>query len=171
MSATSAGSKTPPPSSGTRQRKDATQKEVTSSEKVRDKSTAKTYLEALSVLIPGERVDIPALSTALHHMAQSTSTKQTLQLGMRAVAILMAETAREEETQEVARKIAEQLVLPTDQIQSTVMEARALMKEIHKTAQEMKEAQATTLKSIAETLQAIGKTTTYASVTATHWQH
>ncbi|KIJ42760.1 hypothetical protein M422DRAFT_254226 [Sphaerobolus stellatus SS14] len=94
------------------------------------------------------------------------ATKQTIQLGMRAVAILMVEVARKEETMELARKIVEQMAIPTDQMQNTVTEARALTKEIQKATQDIKEMQEKTLKNLTEALQVIGKPTTYASVTA-----
>ncbi|KIJ24349.1 hypothetical protein M422DRAFT_56436 [Sphaerobolus stellatus SS14] len=161
------------PTPATRARmKELSQKEDTPQKmKARDVPTAKECLEAQNMVIVGDQYTIQSLSTALLHLSQTAGVKTNLMDGMRAVAILMVEAAKVTETGDIARRIVEQMVLPTDQLESTIEEARTIAKEIHHATKEMREERSKTLKGLAEAMSALGTTATakatYATVAAT----
>ncbi|KIJ25077.1 hypothetical protein M422DRAFT_273998 [Sphaerobolus stellatus SS14] len=166
MSTTSKEASTPPPSSGTRNRKDATIKEDSQKGRIKDIRTAKAFLEGLSVIIIGEKVTIQTLILALQHLAQSTGAKQTLQDGMKAVALLLAVANDTEGTDELARKVAERIKSSNGQGQNTLEGTSEVVLEIRKATQEMKDERKKTFQGLAMVLGALEKTPTYAEVTA-----
>ncbi|KAF8580175.1 hypothetical protein K439DRAFT_1619991 [Ramaria rubella] len=105
--------------------------------RVQDVQATKKFLETNNMVVVGEPYDIYSLSIALLHIVQSMAMKATLAEGARAVALLITEVAREEDMEDIARHISERMVLPTDQLQSTIEEAKVVAGEIHKATTEM----------------------------------
>ncbi|KIJ36576.1 hypothetical protein M422DRAFT_260915 [Sphaerobolus stellatus SS14] len=175
-SSTPQGSSPPPtgggPTTATRARtKELGQKEKTLQKmRVRDVQMAKECLEAQNMVIVGDQYTIQSLSTALLPLSQTAGVKATLMDSMRAVAILMVEAAKVTESEEVARRITEQMVLPTDQLESTIEQMKAIAKEIHQATKEMRDERSKTLKGLAEAMSALSKSatavSTYMAVTA-----
>ncbi|KIJ42374.1 hypothetical protein M422DRAFT_254454 [Sphaerobolus stellatus SS14] len=167
MSTTSNEATRPPPSSGTRNRKDAALKEDLQKDRIKDLWAARAFLEGLSVIIIGEAVTTQSLILALQHLSQSTRAKQTLQNGIKGVAMLLSVASANEGADELARKVAERMAQPMDWLQSVMEGAKGVVQEIQHAIQEVKEEWVKTLQGLTMALGALEKAPTYVLVAAT----
>ncbi|KIJ52014.1 hypothetical protein M422DRAFT_243596 [Sphaerobolus stellatus SS14] len=156
----------PPPSFGMHNRKDTALKEDPQKGRIKDLQAARVFLEGLSVIIIGEAVTTQSLILALQHLLQFSGAKQTLQDGIKVVAMLLSVASANKGADELARKVAERIAQPTDQLQSAMEGAKEIVQEVQHAIQEVKEERVKTLQGLAMELGALEKAPTYVLVAA-----